>query len=50
MKMDLTGDHPSPRRALVTGGASGLGYGIAKALLATGSRVAMGDLNQPGLQ
>jgi meso-butanediol dehydrogenase/(S,S)-butanediol dehydrogenase/diacetyl reductase len=50
MKMDLTGDHPSPRRALVTGGASRLGYGIAKALLGAGARVAMGDLNEQALQ
>jgi NAD(P)-dependent dehydrogenase (short-subunit alcohol dehydrogenase family) len=37
------------RRALVTGGASGLGYGVATALLEAGSQVAIGDVNQEGL-
>lgn len=39
----------TPRRALVTGGASGLGLGIAKALLATGSYVAIGDVDRDAL-
>lgn len=34
------------RKALVTGGASGIGLGAAKALLAIGARVAIGDLPQ----
>lgn len=37
------------RRALVTGGASGLGYGVAAALLHAGAQVAIGDLNQERL-
>jgi NAD(P)-dependent dehydrogenase (short-subunit alcohol dehydrogenase family) len=37
------------RVALVTGGASGIGYGVADALLAGGSRVAIGDLSAPAL-
>lgn len=41
---------PTPRRALVTGGASGLGYGISAALLETGASVAVADLNQAKLE
>src|SRR5580704_15312599 len=37
------------RVALVTGGASGIGYGVAEALLAGGARVAIGDLSAPAL-
>ncbi len=37
--LDLTG-----RRALVTGGAQGLGEGMARALAAAGARVVIGDL------
>lgn len=38
-----------PRYALVTGGASGLGYGVVAALLEQGEYVAMADLNQASL-
>lgn len=38
------------RRALVTGGGSGLGYGIAAALLETGASVAVADLSQANLE
>jgi len=41
---------PPPRRALVTGGASGLGFGIASALLETGAWVAIADLNEANLE
>ena len=34
--------------ALVTGGASGVGFAIAKALHAAGHRVAIGDIDEPG--
>ena len=37
----------SPRRALISGGASGFGWAIAQALLAQGAWVAIGD-NHPG--
>ena len=37
--LDLTG-----RTALVTGGAQGLGEGMAQALAAAGARVVVGDL------
>jgi NAD(P)-dependent dehydrogenase (short-subunit alcohol dehydrogenase family) len=37
------------RVALVTGGASGIGYGVAEALLAGGAKVAIGDLNEQAL-
>ena len=39
----------APRRALVTGGASGFGLAIAQALLAHGSQVAIGDLSAKSL-
>jgi NAD(P)-dependent dehydrogenase (short-subunit alcohol dehydrogenase family) len=35
--------------AVVTGGASGLGYGIAHALLGEGARVVLADLDEPAL-
>jgi NAD(P)-dependent dehydrogenase (short-subunit alcohol dehydrogenase family) len=41
---------PSARRALITGGASGLGYAVAAALLEAGGSVAIGDKNEDGLQ
>jgi NAD(P)-dependent dehydrogenase (short-subunit alcohol dehydrogenase family) len=39
-----------PRRALVTGGASGIGYAAAEALLASGASVAIGDINTDTLE
>lgn len=42
-QLDLTG-----RKALVTGGAQGLGAGMATALAAAGARVAIGDLLDSG--
>ncbi len=38
------------RRALITGGASGFGLGIAEALLADGAQVAIGDIDRDRLQ
>jgi NAD(P)-dependent dehydrogenase (short-subunit alcohol dehydrogenase family) len=40
----------SPRNALVTGGASGLGYGVAERLLAAGANVLIGDVDQAALE
>jgi NAD(P)-dependent dehydrogenase (short-subunit alcohol dehydrogenase family) len=40
----------SPRTALVTGGASGIGYGAAEALLARGANVAIVDANEEALR
>ncbi len=42
-QLDLTG-----RKALVTGGAQGLGAGMATALAGAGARVAIGDLKDTG--
>ena len=39
------GTQDVPRRALITGGASGFGLGVAQALLAEGARVAIGDIH-----
>lgn len=39
-----------PRRALVTGAASGLGYGTAQALLRAGAAVVMGDIDERKLR
>ena len=39
----MSDTHPTPRRALITGGASGFGLGTARALLARGAQVALGD-------
>ena len=41
--------HPTPRRALITGGASGFGLGTARALLARGAQVALGDIDSTRL-
>ena len=38
------------RRALITGGASGFGLGIAEAMLARGAQVAIGDIDRDRLQ
>jgi NAD(P)-dependent dehydrogenase (short-subunit alcohol dehydrogenase family) len=38
------------RIAFVTGGANGIGYGVAGALLAAGARVAIGDVNAKALE
>ena len=40
----------TPRRALITGGASGFGLATAKALLEQGSQVAIGDVNTDQLK
>ncbi|MGQ4488230.1 SDR family NAD(P)-dependent oxidoreductase [Streptomyces sp. SAS_281] len=42
---DLTG-----RRALVTGGAQGIGRAIASRLIAAGARVALADMNEEGVK
>ena len=39
-----------PRRALITGGASGFGLGVASALVGQGARVAIGDIHAGRLQ
>ena len=36
--------------ALVTGGAAGIGFGIAEAFRAAGARAAIGDLREPALK
>ena len=41
----MTQTAPTPRRALITGGASGFGLGVARALLDQGASVAIGDLH-----
>ena len=43
----MTQTTPTPRRALITGGASGFGLGVARALLDQGASVAIGDVH-PG--
>ena len=42
----MTSDQPAPRRALITGGASGLGLATAEALLARGDRVTIADIDR----
>lgn len=39
-----------PRRALITGGASGFGYGAARHMARQGARVAIGDLDRGRLE
>ena len=39
-----------PRRALITGGANGFGLAVARALLAQGAQVAIGDINSEQLK
>src|ERR1700736_3047256 len=47
----MSDPHPDPpRRALVTGGASGFGLAIAQALLAKAAHVAVGDVDSLRLQ
>ena len=46
----MTTIESAPRRVLVTGGASGLGYGVAAALLQEGASVAIGDTNRHRLE
>jgi NAD(P)-dependent dehydrogenase (short-subunit alcohol dehydrogenase family) len=38
----------SGKRAIVTGGATGIGYGIAKRFIAEGARVIITDIDNPG--
>jgi NAD(P)-dependent dehydrogenase (short-subunit alcohol dehydrogenase family) len=45
----MVSDRAEPRRALVTGGAHGIGYAVAEALLAIGTTVAIGDIDERGL-
>jgi NAD(P)-dependent dehydrogenase (short-subunit alcohol dehydrogenase family) len=45
----VVGDKLDPRSVLVTGGASGIGYAVADALLARGAHVAIGDVAEPSL-
>jgi meso-butanediol dehydrogenase/(S,S)-butanediol dehydrogenase/diacetyl reductase len=40
----------APRRALVTGGASGFGLAIARRIIADGGRAALVDVSQPALE
>jgi 2-dehydro-3-deoxy-L-rhamnonate dehydrogenase (NAD+) len=44
-RIDLTGRH-----AVITGGATGLGYAIAQRFIASGARVSLWDMNAAGLQ
>ena len=43
-------DRRSPRLALVTGGASEFGLGVAKAIIDQGGRVAIGDIHSEKLR
>ena len=46
----MSGPQSDPRRALITGGASGFGLAIAGTLLTQGARVAVGDIDPERLQ
>ncbi|AHH20053.1 putative oxidoreductase, SDR-family [Nocardia nova SH22a] len=42
-------DWPAGEAAFITGGASGIGLGIARALVAAGAKVALADIDEDGL-
>lgn len=44
----MSGQKLSGRRAIVTGGATGIGYGIAKRFIAEGARVIITDIDESG--
>jgi NAD(P)-dependent dehydrogenase (short-subunit alcohol dehydrogenase family) len=45
----MPNDDLSSRRVLVTGGACGIGYAVARSLVAAGAKVAIGDINKTEL-
>ena len=50
MHSDDHGIHIPGMTAVVTGGASGIGKGIARALLRRGARVVIADIEEPVLE